>query len=204
MLILTGPQGAGNHLWSKVFSLHPEVYGWKSLLDNYWEAHRFAEPFCQHWRDHELLKKFDWTQNDYYFTSISCPLGILEKKWMPNIMGFAREVESLGHEVQIAVCGRDQTILENQQTRVRQERTFPLFMEQLPTFNDPIFLSYELLHLYKGQYLNSLDLIIPVAWNNPLLHEIVQNDSNAKYIHYVEEYALDQCNKTGKPLKNRP
>jgi len=66
MLILTGPQGAGNHLWSKIFSLHPEVYGWKTLLDNYWEAHRFAEPFAQHWKDHSLLSTFDWTQSDYY------------------------------------------------------------------------------------------------------------------------------------------
>ena len=39
MLILTGPQGAGNHLWSKILSLNYEVYGWKCLLDNYWEAH---------------------------------------------------------------------------------------------------------------------------------------------------------------------
>ena len=45
MLVLTGPQGAGNHLWSKIFSLHPKVYGWKTLLDNYWEAHRFAEAY---------------------------------------------------------------------------------------------------------------------------------------------------------------
>ena len=59
MLILIGPQGAGNHLWSKIFSLHAEVFGWKSLLENYWEAHRFSEPFAQHWRDHSLLKDFD-------------------------------------------------------------------------------------------------------------------------------------------------
>jgi len=89
MLILTGPQGAGNHLWSKVLGLHPEVYGWKTLLDNYWEAHRFAEPFAQHWKDHSLLKQFDWTQSEYYFTSISCPLGIVGSEinpiWNPNI-----------------------------------------------------------------------------------------------------------------------
>ena len=59
MLILTGPQGAGNHLWSKIFSLHPEVFGWKTLLDNYWEAHRFYEPFCKCWKNHNLLQEFD-------------------------------------------------------------------------------------------------------------------------------------------------
>jgi hypothetical protein len=204
MLILTGPQGAGNHLWSKIFSLHPDVYGWKTLLDNYWEAHRFAEPFCQYWRDHSLLKSFNWSQSDYYFTSISCPLGIQENKWMPDVLGFADTVIALGHQVQIAVCGRDQTILKNQQTRVRHEHTFPMFLEQLSKFKNPAFLSYELLHLYQSQYLNSLDLIIPVACNNSAISEILHSDSNKKYIHYVNEYALDQCNKTGLPLKFRP
>ena len=37
LAVLTGPQGSGNHLWSKIFSLHEDVFGWKSLLDNYWE-----------------------------------------------------------------------------------------------------------------------------------------------------------------------
>ncbi len=96
MVILTGPQGSGNHLWSKIFSLHPEVFGWKTLLDNYWEAHRFAEPFCEHWKDPSKLKEFDWSTHEYFFTSISVPLGIQDKKWEPNIMSFVNEVEKLG------------------------------------------------------------------------------------------------------------
>ena len=47
LVILTGPQGSGNHLWSKILSLHADVFGWKSLLDNYWEAHRISEPFAE-------------------------------------------------------------------------------------------------------------------------------------------------------------
>ena len=204
LLLLTGPQGAGNHLWSKIFSLHPEVYGWKSLLDNYWEAHRFSEPFCEHWRDHSKLADFDWAQSEYYFTSISCPLGIQDKKWMPDVAGFVCAAEQQGVEVQIVVCGRDQTILANQQTRIRGEHTFPLFMQQLPKFINPTFLSYELLYLYKEQYLNSLNLNIPIAWNNPTVHTILENDSNAKYIHYIDDYILDNCNKTGIPLSELP
>ena len=100
MLILTGPQGAGNHLWSKIFSLHPEVYGWKTLLENYWEAHRFAEPFARYWRDPSLLKEFNWAQSDYYFTSISCPLGIIGSDvnpiWNPDLMAFAVAVKGWG------------------------------------------------------------------------------------------------------------
>ena len=208
MLILTGPQGAGNHLWSKVLSLHPEVYGWKTLLDNYWEAHRFAEPFAQHWRDHNLLKSFDWSQSEYYFTSISLPLGIIDHDvnpiWMPDVQGFAATVLGCGVEVEIAVVGRDQTILTNQQTRIRTKSTLPLFLEQLSKISNPTFLSYELLYLYKQDYLKSLKLNIPVAWNDPGINTILENDSNLKYIHYVDEYVLDQGNKQGITFKTRP
>ena len=208
MLILTGPQGAGNHLWSKVLSLHPKVYGWKTLLENYWEAHRFAEPFAQHWRDHTLLKSFDWSQSEYYLTSISLPLGIVGHDvnpiWMPDLQGFAATVLGCGVEVEIAVVGRDQTILNNQQTRIRTQSTLPLFLEQLPKIWNPTFLSYELLYLYKQNYLKSLKLNIPVAWDDPSINTILENDSNLKYIHYVDEYILDQGNKPGITFKTRP
>ena len=208
MLILTGPQGAGNHLWSKVLSLHPQVYGWKTLLENYWEAHRFAEPFAQHWRDHSLLKSFDWAQSEYYFTSISLPLGIVGHDvnpiWMPDVQGFAATVLGSGVEVEIAVVGRDQTILNNQQTRIRTQSTLPLFLEQLPKIWNPTFLSYELLYLYRQDYLKSLKLNIPVAWDDPSINTILENDSNLKYIHYVDEYILDQGNKQGVTFKTRP
>ena len=208
MLILTGPQGAGNHLWSKVLSLHPEVYGWKTLLENYWEAHRSAEPFAQHWRDHTLLKSFEWSQSEYYFTSISLPLGIVGHDvnpiWMPDLHGFAATVLGCGVEVEIAVVGRDQTILANQQTRIRTQSTLPLFLEQLPKIWNPTFLSYELLYLYKQEYLKSLKLNIPVAWDDSSINTILENDSNLKYIHYVDEYILDNGNKQGITFKTRP
>ena len=208
LLILTGPQGAGNHLWSKIFSLHPEVYGWKTLLDNYWEAHRFAEPFAQHWKDHSLLKTFDWTQREYYFTSISCPLGIYGSEvnpvWNPDLAGFADAVRVCGVDVEFAVVGRDQTILANQQTRIRTQSTLPLFLEQLPKLTAPTFLSYELLYLYKQEYLKSLKLNIPVACNDRRIDSILENDSNLKYIHYVNEYVLDQGNKQGITFKEKP
>ena len=208
LLILTGPQGAGNHLWSKIFSLHPMVYGWKSLLDNYWEAHRFSEPFAEYWKNHNLISKFDWTQSEYYFTSISCPLGIVGSEinpvWNPDPAGFADAVQKCGVDVEFAVVGRDQTILANQQTRIRTQSTLPLFLEQLPKLNHPTFLSYELLYLYKQDYLKSLKLNIPVAWDDLRVDSILENDSNLKYIHYVDEYVLDQGNKQGITFKEKP
>jgi hypothetical protein len=208
MLILTGPQGAGNHLWSKIFSLHSEVYGWKTLLENYWEAHRFAEPFAQHWRDHSLLKSFDWNQSEYYFTSISLPLGIIDHDvnpiWMPDLQGFAATVLGCGVEVEIAVVGRDQTILTNQQTRIRTQPTLPMFKGQLPNIWNPVFLSYELLYLYKQDYLKSLRLNIPIAWDDSRINEILADDANAKYVHNIEHNELDNGNRLGVTFKTRP
>jgi hypothetical protein len=208
MLILTGPQGAGNHLWSKIFSLHPEVYGWRTLLENYWEPHRFAEPFAQHWRDPSLLKSFSWSQSEYYFTSISLPLGIIGSDvnpiWVPDITRSIDAVLGCGIKLEIAVVGRDQTILNNQQTRIRTQSTLPMFLEQLPKISDPIFLSYELLYLYRQDYLKSLSLNIPIAWDHPKINEILADDANAKYIHRIEHNPLDEGNKQGVTFKTRP
>jgi hypothetical protein len=208
MLILTGPQGAGNHLWSKIFSLHPKVYGWKTLLENYWEAHRFAEPFARYWRDHALLDDFNWAQSEYYFTSISCPLGIVNSDvnpiWNPNIAKFSERVMSLGIDVELAVIGRDQTILTNQQTRIRTQPTVDMLLEQLPDIIDPTFLSYELLYLYKRDYLKSLRLNIPVAWDDSRINSILADDANAKYIHRVDYNPLDEGNRQGITFTDKP
>jgi len=203
MLILTGPQGAGNHLWSKVFSQHSDVYGWKSLLENYWEPHRTTEPFAQHWRNTELLDEFDWAQSDYYVTSMSVPLGIpnddVNPLWTPNLEQFKNKVESLGIQTRFAVVGRDQNILRKQQTRIRSESTLPLFLEQMP--KAPVFLSYELLYLYKDQYVKTLDVNIPVDSN---VGHLLVDDANDKYIHSVESSELDNGNRKGKIFKSKP
>ena len=203
MLILTGPQGAGNHLWSKVFSQHSDVYGWKSLLENYWEPHRKSEPFAQHWRNPELLDDFDWTQSDYYVTSISVPLGIpnddVNPLWTPDLEQFKNKVESLGIQTRFAVVGRDQNILREQQTRIRSESTLPLFLEQMP--KAPVFLSYELLYLYKDQYVETLDVNIPVDSN---VGHLLVDDANSKYVHGVVSSELDNGNRQGVTFKKKP
>lgn len=201
--ILTGPQGSGNHLWSKILSLHNDVFGWKSLLDNYWEAHRTAEPFAKCWKNTKLLKEFDWNTHDYFFTSISVPLGIASAgtKWCPNVPEFTQAAEDLGIKTKILVIGRDQNILYNQQTRLREESTVRHFLDQLPKMKNPTYLSYELLYLYKQEYLKSLDLGIPIAWYDDRINSILEEDANAKYVNYVDHNPLDICNKTGITIK---
>ena len=111
--------------------------------------------------------------------------------WMPDIARFTERVESLGIETQTVVCGRDQNILTHQQTRIRSQPTLDMFMEQLTNIKNPTFLSYELLYLFRQDYLKSLELNIPVAWDNSRIDEILADDANAKYIHAADPYWLD-------------
>lgn len=206
MLIIAGPQGAGNHLWAKVFSQHPDVFGWKSLLENYWEPHRFNEPFAKYWKDPSLLSQFDWSQSDYYVTSISIPLGIPDSKenpmWEPNIDQFKRVLELEGVDVKVALIGRDQNILSEQQYRIRNKSTLPMFKKQLKTTTGtPVYLSYELLYLYKDQYVETLDVNIPVDAN---VGHLLTDDANNKYVHGIESSTLDQGNKKGTIFKSKP
>ena len=206
LCVLIGPQGSGNHLWSKIFSLHEEVFGWKTLLDNYWEAHRLSEPFAEYWKDPDTLRTFDWSQSEYFFTSVSIPLGIKSQGTLrcPNVVQFCTVAESMGIKVKVLVLGRDKNILSHQQSRIRGQDTQHYFFDQLSKIKNPTFLSYELLYLYRREYLKSLDVGIPIAWYDPRIQKILETDANQKYISYVKTSPLDDCNKTGVPSKWNP
>ncbi len=206
LVVLIGPQGSGNHLWSKILSLHEDVFGWKTLLKNYWEAHRLSEPFAEYWKDPDTLRTFDWSRSEYFFTSISIPLGIKSQGTFrcPNVVQFCTIAESMGISVKVLVLGRDKNILQNQQERLREESTLRYFLDQLPKINNPTYLSYELLYLYKQEYLKSLDIGIPIAWYDKRVDEILKRDANDKYVQYIENNPLDDCNKTGVPAPLDP
>jgi hypothetical protein len=201
LLIFTGPQGAGNHMWSKIFALHPEVVGWNALLNNYWIPHD-QEPFALYWRDPSQLKNYDWLTSDYHVTSISCPY-IDDTQWaVPDIVEFARSAEACGLQVQIAIIGRDQNILGFQETRVRGRPTFEVAQEEYKKLEEwnPVYLSYELLHLYQGMYLKQISKLLefPIAYTDSRLTEILKDDTNQKYIQPVESHWTDKLMKTVK------
>jgi hypothetical protein len=79
-----------------------------------------------------------------------------------------------------------------------------MFLAQLPKIWNPTFLSYELLYLYKQDYLKSLRLNIPVAWDNIRINEILVDDANAKYVHSVDHNELDNGNRLGVTFKVKP
>lgn len=194
-LIVTGPQGSGNHLFSKIFALHKDVYGWNKLLDTYWIAHK-DEPFAEYWTNPELLKTFDWDQSDYYVTSISCPYHNVDIPTIPNYQQFIVKLQELNIEVKVAIIGRDQTILKSQQHRVRNCVSLNDFLAQLDYLNtcDPIYLSQELLYLYKEYYIANIAKLLdfPMNVNDSKIAEILKQDANSKYINNVEFQDLDK------------
>jgi hypothetical protein len=195
LLIITGPQGSGNHLFSKIFALHQEVHGWKDLLDEYWIAHDH-EPFNNCWNMPSLLNSIDWTGMDNYVTSISCPYADNGVTRIPRYRDFINALQQLGIKVKFAVIGRDQTILKYQQERVRDTYSYSKFEEQLKYINtlEPVYLSTELLYLYKDNYLKSLTKILdfPIAYDDPRVFEILKQDANEKYFKSVPQQELDK------------
>ena len=198
LLILTGPQGSGNHLWSKIFALHPDVYGWHALLHEYWIGHD-REPFADYWRDPDQLKNFNWSTSDFFVTSVSTPYMYNGDQTIPNVVRFAAVAMGLGICVKIAIIGRDRNILEYQETRVRGNATYDLALkeyEKLKTWA-PVFLSYELLHLYGKNYLHQISqqLKFPVDIEHPELDNILEDDTNSKYFRFVEYHPTDDLAK---------
>jgi hypothetical protein len=194
LLILTGPQGSGNHLWSKIFALHPDVYAWHALLHEYWIGHD-QEPFAACWENPDLLQDFDWSQSDHYVTSISTPYMSNGERTVPNIVRFAATAMGLGIQVKIAIIGRDRNILTYQERRVRGEPTFDIALkeyERLRTWA-PVFLSYELLHLYGNLYLQQIaqQLEFPVDYSSTQLANILTDDTNSKYFKPVDHHPTD-------------
>jgi hypothetical protein len=194
MLIITGPQGSGNHVFSKVMALHKQVYGWRELLNEYWIAHDH-EPFSECWNTPSLIHSIDWSTCDNYVTSISCPYANHGVVTIPKYKQFVETLENFGIKVKIAIIGRDQNILKHQQCRVRDRVSLSDFdepLEYLMTL-DPVFISQELLYLYKGKYLQRLSkqLDFPIAYDDPRVNNILAEDANSKYFKSIERQELD-------------
>ena len=206
LLIVTGPQGSGNHVFSKIFALHNEVYGWKDLLDEYWIAHDH-EPFSDCWNKPSLLTTFDWASMDYFVTSISCPYANEGVVTIPRYKEFIETAQQLGIKVKVAIIGRDKNILKYQQERVRDRYSYPDFEDELEYLNtlEPVYLSTELLYLYKDYYLRSLSKLLdfPIAYDDMRVFDILKEDSNTKYFQGIESQELDKTVRKVSGLKEK-
>lgn len=194
LTIAVGPQGSGNHLYAKIFGSNPNVYAWESLQTKYWEGHDM-EPFADCWEDPELLLNFDTGSHDYYYTSMGAPYVFDGETRIPQFAKFHNYAQQVFDIVNYMIIGRDQNILKYQQNRVRGKHTTPKFLEQLDFFMDKshIFVSQELMYLYGVKYINSVEksLNLPINNNIEKINEILKQDQNRKYMHYVEHTELD-------------
>jgi hypothetical protein len=195
MIVLFGPQGSGNHLFGKIFSMHAAVHGWKDSLrnDGYFIPH-YKEPFNWYWNNIDKIDVSIMGDKQFAVTSISNPY---IEKWLPKvppIYEFMDKLESIGITAQPVVIGRDKSILTHQQTRLRGGPSWgnmPQLIKWMP--KPPFFVSQELLYLYRRDYIKSLGswLDFPMNWDDPQIDDILKEDANEKYVHAADPYWLD-------------
>lgn len=198
LTIMTGPQGSGNHLFSKALGQNPNIWVWPTLQEKYWEGHDM-EPFAEYWKHPEKLSEFDWTQSNYFVTSISCPYFDDGVETIPAYHEFIKEAGRYA-DIQLLIISRDQNILEYQQYRVRDKHTTPQFLDQLPTLvhnYNTMFASQEMLYLYKLTYLQWLEKELglcpwEITQHDSKLNAILKTDANRKYIQEVDNNWLDE------------
>jgi hypothetical protein len=198
LLIITGPQGSGNHFFSRVLSMHPEVEGWKDLLDTYWVPSD-QEPFAEFWIDPSTLTPEFFENSNYFLANVSCPFFFNGVRHVPKILEVAKRAQSFGVQVQIAIIVRDQNINQVQQLRVRREHTTPIaqdyYYNMLMKSDFPVhFLDHEAFFLHKEHYIHWVGKLLkfPVETDPEKLTKFISNDANHKYVKHIESHWLDE------------
>lgn len=198
LVIITGPQGSGNHLFSRLLSLHPSVSGWEELKDKYWVPSD-QEPFADYWVDPDKLHADQFAGYRYHLANVSCPFMYDGVRYVPKILEVAERASSYGIDVEIAIIVRDQNINAEQQRRVRGEVTTPIaqdyYYNTLLKSNFPVhFLDHEAFFLHREHYLKWVGKILnfPVELDLEKINQFIDKDANHKYVKYVNEYWLDR------------
>ena len=198
LLIITGPQGSGNHFFSRVLSMHPDVSGWDEMLTQYWVPSD-QEPFAEYWVDPDKLTADVFADKDYHLANVSCPFFFDGTRHVPKILEVAERARSFGIEVQIAIIVRDQNINRLQQERVRGMHTTPIAQEYyyntlIPSDFLVHFLDHEAFFLHKKHYMNWVGQVLgfPIINDPVVLMKFVTEDANHKYIKYIDKHWLDE------------
>ena len=207
LLIITGPQGSGNHIFSRLLSLHPDVEGWTEMLEKYWVPSD-QEPFAEYWVHPEKLSEAMFEGKDYHLANVSCPFFFDGTRHVPKILEVAERARSFGVEVEIAIVVRDQNINKVQQLRVRKEHTTPIaqkyYYETLLPSDFPVhFLDHEAFFLHTTHYLKWVSKVLnfPIAYDNLDIMKFITDDANHKYVtpidsHWLDEVILAGCQPT--------
>jgi len=205
LLITTGPQGSGNHLFARVLSQHPEVVGWEKLKDNYWVPSD-EEPFARYWVYPEEL---EFPEGDFFLANVSVPFFYDGVRQVPKILEVCHQAMHLGYEPVVAIIVRDQNINAVQQKRVGGEVTLPTAMGYYKSiledpYIDTHFLSHEAFFMWKDEYIKYIghQLKFPVTTEG--IDQFITGDANGKYVSPVEDHWLDETIRAGRqPFSKR-
>jgi hypothetical protein len=199
LLIVTGPQGSGNHLFARILSLHPNVIGWESLHDKYWVPSD-EEPFARYWVHPEELK---FPEGDFFCANVSVPFFYDGVRQVPKIKEVAQKAISLGVQPVIAVIVRDRNINELQQVRVGGECTMDTALEY---YKDMAvhFIDHEAFFLYKEKYVEYLGRLLEFPVIKEGIDNFISVDANHKYVFPCKKHWLDdEIRKGRKTFKQR-
>ena len=200
LLIVTGPQGSGNHLFARLLSAHPNVNGWDSLKDNYWVPSN-EEPFARYWVYPDELK---FPEGDFFCANVSVPFFYDGVRQTPKICEVARKAISMGVMPIIAVIVRDRNINELQQRRVGGEVTMDIALDYYKDLAVH-FIDHEAFFLYKEKYLEYLGRILEFPITKEGIDNFITVDANHKYVYPCKEHWLDnEIRKGRKPFRSRP
>jgi hypothetical protein len=211
LLIITGPQGSGNHFFSRILSQHPEVEGWEDLKKEYWIPSD-QEPFAEYWANPELLTADKFANSDYFLANVSCPVYINGVRQFSKIREVADRAAELGVRVTIGIIVRDKNINMVQHQRLMNGYT-SLPEAQVYYYNNILtsdhavhFVDHEAFFLHGKHYLKWLSRILdfPIAWDSDSIYDFIEKDANHKYVSPIESHWLDEHIRAGrKPFKER-
>ena len=202
LLIVTGPQGSGNHLFARLLSAHPNVIGWEKLHEKYWVPSD-EEPFAQYWVHPEKINKGTFANGDYFCANVSVPFFYDGVRQTPKICEVARKAISLGVMPIIAVIVRDRNINELQQRRVGGEVTMDIALDYYKDLAVH-FIDHEAFFLYKEKYLEYLGRILEFPVTKEGIDNFITVDANHKYVYPCKEHWLDkEIRKGRKPFRSR-
>ena len=191
LIIITGPQGSGNHLFSKVFGYHSEVQGW-DFGDKYWIPSD-EEPFAECWVDPSKTKSM--LKGSAIVANVSVPFVYDGVKQVPKIQEVVNEARDAGYDVKVCIVVREENINREQQRRVRKEVTMPTALQYYYNLDaDLHFLSHESLYLYGGAYLKWLSKVLdfPIAYDDERINKTISENQNKKYVKHVDTHWLDE------------
>ena len=199
LLIVTGPQGSGNHLFARLFSMHPNVVGWETLHDNYWVPSD-EEPFARYWVYPEELK---FPEGNFFCANVSVPFFYDGVRQTPKIKEVAYEAIKQGVQPIIAVIVRDRNINELQQVRVGGECTLDIATEYYKDIACH-FIDHEAFFLYKEKYIEYLGRLLEFPVIKEGIDNFISVDANHKYVFPCKKHWLDdEIRKGRKTFKQR-